>query len=88
MAGPFIKKYAAVLSTPVVLVLILAVVALALSQSLLGHAPLTLGLQAAGILLMIWARLTFGLRSTPPSSSSCGRGSPPTGACVPPPWAS
>ena len=63
MAGPFVKKYAALLSTPVVLVLILAAVALAFTHSLLGHGPVTLGLQAAGILLMLWARATFGLRS-------------------------
>jgi protein-S-isoprenylcysteine O-methyltransferase Ste14 len=62
MAGPFVKKYAARLSTPVVLVLILAV-ALVFTDSLFGHGPLTIGLQVAGVLLMIWARLTFGLRS-------------------------
>ncbi|HSS48328.1 MAG TPA: isoprenylcysteine carboxylmethyltransferase family protein [Thermoanaerobaculia bacterium] len=63
MAGSFVKKYATLLSTPVVLVLILAVVALAFTHSLLGHGLLTLGLQVAAILLMIWARVTFGLRS-------------------------
>ncbi|HEV7504890.1 MAG TPA: isoprenylcysteine carboxylmethyltransferase family protein [Thermoanaerobaculia bacterium] len=63
MTNPFVKKYAALLSTPVFLVLLLAIVALALTHSLLGHGPLTLGLQAAGVLLMIWARVTFGLRS-------------------------
>lgn len=63
MAGSFVKKYAALLSTPVFLVLLLAVVALGYFHSLLGHGPLTLGLQAAAILLMIWARMTFGLRS-------------------------
>lgn len=63
MASPFVKKYAALLSAPVVLVLILAAMALVLTHSLLGHGPLTIGLQIAGLLLMIWARVTFGLRS-------------------------
>jgi protein-S-isoprenylcysteine O-methyltransferase Ste14 len=59
----FVKKYAALLSTPVFLILLLAVAALALSDSLLGHGPLTIGLQVAAVLLMIWARVIFGLRS-------------------------
>lgn len=63
MAAPFVRKYAALLSTPVFLVLVLAVAALALTNSLFGHGLVTIGLQAAGILLMVWARLTFGLRS-------------------------
>ncbi len=63
MAGAFVKKYGALLSTPVVLVLILAVAALVYTHSLFGHGPLTIGLQIAGLLLMVWARLTFGLRS-------------------------
>jgi protein-S-isoprenylcysteine O-methyltransferase Ste14 len=63
MAGTFVKKYAALLSTPVFLVLLLAVAALVLSDSLLGHGPLTIGLQVAAILLMLWARVTYGRRS-------------------------
>lgn len=63
MTGSFVRKYAALLSTPVFIVLVLAVVVLALSDSLFGHGPLTIGLQIAGVLLMVWARVTFGLRS-------------------------
>jgi protein-S-isoprenylcysteine O-methyltransferase Ste14 len=79
MASPFIKKYAALLSTPVFLVLLLAVVALAFTHSLLGHGPLTLGLQAAAILLMIWARVTFGLRSFHYAANPTGGGLVTTG---------
>ncbi len=32
-------------------------------DELFSHAPLTIGLQVLAALLMIWARLTFGLRS-------------------------
>jgi protein-S-isoprenylcysteine O-methyltransferase Ste14 len=63
MAGAFVKKHAGLLSTLVFLVLLAAAVSLALTDSLLGHGPLTLGLQAAAVLLMIWARVAFGLRS-------------------------
>jgi protein-S-isoprenylcysteine O-methyltransferase Ste14 len=79
MANPFLKKHAALLSTPVFLVLLLAVVALAFTRSLLGHGPLTLGLQAAAILLMIWARVTFGLRSFHYAANPMGGGLVTTG---------
>ncbi len=61
--GASLQRNAAWLSTVVVLVLLLAIVGLYFTQSLLGHDPLTIGLQVAAILLMIWARVTFGLRS-------------------------
>ncbi len=79
MAAPFVKKYAAVLSTPVFLILLLAIVALGFSHSLLGHGPLTLGLQAAAILLMVWARVTFGLRSFHYAANPTGGGLVTTG---------
>jgi protein-S-isoprenylcysteine O-methyltransferase Ste14 len=63
MASAFVQKHAGLLSTLVFIVLLMAVVVLALSHSLFGHGPLTIGLQIAGVLLMIWARVTFGLRS-------------------------
>jgi len=63
MASPFSQKNAAWLSTVVVLVLLLAIVGLYFTHSLLGHGPLAIGLQVAAILLMLWARVTFGLRS-------------------------
>jgi protein-S-isoprenylcysteine O-methyltransferase Ste14 len=46
-----------------VLVLVLTIVGLYFTHSLFGHGPLTIGLQVAAILLMLWARVTFGLRS-------------------------
>lgn len=45
------------------LVLIACIVGLVLTRTVLGTGPVTLGLQAAAVALMIWARLTFGLRS-------------------------
>lgn len=63
MDGPFIQKNAAWLSTVDVVVLLLAVLGLYFTHSLFGHGPLTIGLQVAAVLLMLWARITFGLRS-------------------------
>ncbi|MBZ5531568.1 MAG: hypothetical protein LAO20_09060 [Acidobacteriia bacterium] len=45
------------------LVLIAAVVALGVAGGLLGTGPVSISLQIGGLLLMLWARLTFGLRS-------------------------
>jgi protein-S-isoprenylcysteine O-methyltransferase Ste14 len=39
------------------------VVWLAFQKVLLGAGPVTIGIQVLAVLLMIWARLTFGLRS-------------------------
>jgi protein-S-isoprenylcysteine O-methyltransferase Ste14 len=39
------------------------IVYLALTRQLLGSGPVTLAVQAAAALLMIWARVTFGRRS-------------------------
>lgn len=63
MAGSFIQRNGAWLSTPILVVLILAIVGLFYTGSLFGHGPLTISLQVAAILLMIWARVTFGMRS-------------------------
>jgi protein-S-isoprenylcysteine O-methyltransferase Ste14 len=63
MADSFLRKNAKVLSTPVVVVLVLAVVGLLYTRNLFGHGPLTISLQVAAALLMIWARITFGVRS-------------------------
>ncbi|HEY2294608.1 MAG TPA: isoprenylcysteine carboxylmethyltransferase family protein [Thermoanaerobaculia bacterium] len=62
-ADPFLERYGKLLSTPVFVVLVLAIVGLFYTHSLLGHGPVSLGLQVAAVLLMIWARVTFGLRS-------------------------
>ena len=43
--------------------MILALVGLISIDSLFAHSPLGIGLQAAAIALMAWARLTFGRRS-------------------------
>lgn len=63
MSDSFLLRNAKALSTPVVAVLVLAVVGLLLTKNLFGHGPVTIGLQAAAALLMIWARITFGARS-------------------------
>jgi len=63
MAGSFVQRHGRWLSTPVFVVLVLAIVGLVYTNSLLGHGPLAIGLQIAALLLMVWARATFGLRS-------------------------
>jgi protein-S-isoprenylcysteine O-methyltransferase Ste14 len=63
MADTFLQKNAKALSTPVVVVLVLAVVGLLYARSLFGHGPVTIGLQVAASVLMVWARITFGMRS-------------------------
>jgi protein-S-isoprenylcysteine O-methyltransferase Ste14 len=63
MAGDFLERNGRLLSGPVFVVLLLAIVGLFYAHSLLGHGPVSIGLQVAAILLMVWARLTFGLRS-------------------------
>jgi protein-S-isoprenylcysteine O-methyltransferase Ste14 len=79
MDSAFVTKYAALLSTAVFIVLLLAAAALALSDSLLGHGPLTIGLQIAAIALMIWARVTFGMRSFHYAANPTGGGLVTTG---------
>jgi len=44
-------------------VLMAAAAALVFRGAILGTGPVSISLQAAGIALMLWARLTFGLRS-------------------------
>jgi protein-S-isoprenylcysteine O-methyltransferase Ste14 len=44
-------------------VLVAAATALVFRGAILGTGPVSLSLQAAGLALVIWARLTFGLRS-------------------------
>lgn len=63
MPNGFVARNAKLLSTPVTVVLILAAGALVYTRSLLGHGPVSIGLQIAALLLMIWARVTFGIRS-------------------------
>jgi protein-S-isoprenylcysteine O-methyltransferase Ste14 len=45
------------------LLMILALVGLYLSDSLLSRSPVVIAVQCAAIALMVWARLTFGMRS-------------------------
>lgn len=59
----FLERYGKLLSRPVFVLLVLAIVGLFYTQSLFGHGPVSIGLQAVAVLLMIWARVTFGLRS-------------------------
>jgi protein-S-isoprenylcysteine O-methyltransferase Ste14 len=51
------------LSIAATLVLVTAVLFLYFTRSLFGIGPVSIGLQAAAVLLMLWARVTFGLRS-------------------------
>lgn len=63
MPGSFLQRNGGLLSTLVFVVLMLAIAGLLWTRSLLGHGPVGLGLQVAAFLLMIWARMTFGVRS-------------------------
>jgi protein-S-isoprenylcysteine O-methyltransferase Ste14 len=63
MAGSFIQRNGRWLSTLIFVVLLVAIGGLVATESLLGHGPVTAGLQVAAIFLMVWARLTFGMRS-------------------------
>lgn len=51
------------LSMLATLVLVGCIAYLVVTHTVLGTGPITLGLQAAAAALMVWARLTFGLRS-------------------------
>ena len=51
------------ISTLALVISIACIVALILLRSFFARDPVTLGLQIAGVLLMIWARRTFGVRS-------------------------
>jgi protein-S-isoprenylcysteine O-methyltransferase Ste14 len=62
-ADAFLERYGKLLSTPVFVILVLAIAGLFYTHSLLGHGPVSIGLQVAAVLLMIWARVTFGMRS-------------------------
>lgn len=59
----FVERYGKLLSAPVFVILVLAIVGLFYIHSLFGHGPVSIGLQAVAVLLMIWARVTFGMRS-------------------------
>lgn len=54
---------ARILSIIATAVLMAAAAALVYRGALLGTGPISLSLQLAGIALMVWSRLTFGLRS-------------------------
>lgn len=45
------------------LLAVLALLGQALTHNLLGSGPISIGLQVAAVLFMLWARLTFGMRS-------------------------
>jgi protein-S-isoprenylcysteine O-methyltransferase Ste14 len=45
------------------IILVLAMVYLLLVHSLFGHGPVAITLQVGAVLLMLWARITFGRRS-------------------------
>lgn len=45
------------------LILVLILAYLLKTHSLFGHEPISIGLQVVAVLLMLWARVTFGRRS-------------------------
>jgi len=51
------------LTTLATFILAIAIYGLYRIHALLGTGPITVGLQVAAALLMVWARITFGLRS-------------------------
>jgi VWFA-related protein len=51
------------LSALATLVLVAAIYGLYFAHAILGTGPVTISIQASALLLMVWARLTFGLRS-------------------------
>lgn len=61
--GSFAERNGRRLSTPVFVVLLLAIAGLVYTRSLLARGPVAIGLQVAAVLLMVWARIAFGLRS-------------------------
>ena len=63
MPNAFVARNAKLLSIPVVIILLLAVAGFFYTRSLFGHGPASIGLQIAAFLWMIWARVTFGVRS-------------------------
>ena len=62
-SGPVVQANARRLSAPVFVVLLLAIGGLIYTNSLLGRGPVAIGLQIAAVMLMLWARVTFGIRS-------------------------
>jgi protein-S-isoprenylcysteine O-methyltransferase Ste14 len=62
-ADSFVLRNARSLSTPVFVILLLAIGGLVYTNSLLGHGPVAIGLQIAAVTLMLWARIAFGVRS-------------------------
>lgn len=52
-----------ILSIVGAVLMVVTIVTLLFLQSLLANSAVTIALQIAGIVLMVWARMTFGLRS-------------------------
>ncbi|HEY3566556.1 MAG TPA: isoprenylcysteine carboxylmethyltransferase family protein [Thermoanaerobaculia bacterium] len=63
MTSSFAERYGKLISPPVFGVLLLSIVGLFYTHRLFGRGPVSIGLQAVAVLLMIWARVTFGMRS-------------------------
>lgn len=61
--GSFAERNGRRLSGPVFVVLVLTIVGLVYTRSLLARGPVAIGLQVAAVLLMVWARIAFGIRS-------------------------
>lgn len=63
MAGDLLERRGKLLSRPVFVLLVLAIVGLFYTHNLFGRGPVSIGLQVLAFLWMVWARVTFGLRS-------------------------
>ena len=57
------ERFARPLSITATLVAVVAVWLLAISKGLFGNSPISVAVQVLGILLVLWARFTFGFRS-------------------------
>jgi protein-S-isoprenylcysteine O-methyltransferase Ste14 len=72
-------KHANVLSVVGYFLIVSAMLGLALLRALLDWSPLVIGIQVLAVGLMIWGRLTFGLRSFNPTASPTAGGLVTTG---------
>jgi protein-S-isoprenylcysteine O-methyltransferase Ste14 len=75
-AIPSVLKYASLLAF---VVLVLVLVALGFTHTLLAVEPIGAAVQVLAVLLMLWARLTFGVRSLHATADSTSGGLVTTG---------
>lgn len=68
-----------VISGLATLVLVASAMVLVVKHAVLGTNPVAIGLQIAGVALMVWARITFGLRSFHATAAATAGGLVTTG---------